>query len=236
MTTDQNTAPTPTPTSTPSAGIDPIRVDVWSDIACPWCYIGKRKFEKALTVTGIPVEIEYHAYELAPDLPEEFEGSEQDYLEIRGFTADQVQPLLSRIVAAAKAVGLDFNYDILRHTNMLKGHQLIRWAKAEGHQLDMVERILAAHFEEGRHVGRDEDLAELAAEIGLDREKALSALREGRYADDVRADEAKARQLGIQSVPFYVFENTYGVAGAQDPAAFADILRQLAEKKQETTQ
>ncbi|WP_330294161.1 DsbA family oxidoreductase [Streptomyces griseorubiginosus] len=216
-----------------AAGIDPIRVDVWSDIACPWCYIGKRKFEKAMTVTGIPVEIEYHAYELAPDLPEEFEGSEQDYLEIRGFTADQVQPLLARIVAAAKAVGLDFDYDILRHTNMMKGHQLIRWAKAEGRQLDMVERILAAHFEEGRHVGRDKDLAELAAEIGLDREKALSALEEGRYADDVRADEARARQLGIQSVPFYVFENAYGVAGAQDPATFADILRQLAEKKRE---
>lgn len=234
MRTDQNTDSTSA--SAPSAGIEPIRVDVWSDIACPWCYIGKRKLESAVTETGIPVEIEYHAYELAPDLPTEFEGSEQDYLEIRGFSADQVQPLLARIVRAAKAVGLDFDYDILRHTNMLKGHQLIRWAKTEGRQLDMVERILAAHFEEGRHVGRDSDLADLAGEIGLDREKALRALQEGRHVDDVQADEARAQQLGIRSVPFYVFETTYGVAGAQDPETFADILRRLAEKKQEATQ
>ncbi|SDZ32411.1 DsbA family oxidoreductase [Herbiconiux ginsengi] len=209
----------------------PIKVDVWSDIACPWCYIGKRKFESAVTESGIPVGIEYHAYELAPDLPEEFEGSEQDYLEIRGYSADEVQPLLTRLVGAAKAVGLDFDYDILRHTNMLKGHQLIRWAQTEGRQLDMVERILAAHFEEGRHVGRDEDLADLAAEIGLDREKALQALKENRFREDVRADELLARQLGIRGVPYYVFDDTYGVSGAQDPSTFADILRQLAQRK-----
>lgn len=212
---------------------EPIRVDVWSDIACPWCYIGKRKFEAALERTGIPVEIEYHAYELAPDLPREFEGSEQDYLEIRGYTADQVEPLLNRIVGAAKQVGLDFDYDILRHTNMLKGHQLIRWAKEQGRQLDMVERILAAHFEEGRHVGRDEDLADLAAEIGLDRADALAALQDERYVDDVQADEARARALGIQGVPYYVFENQYGVSGAQDPSTFADVLQQLVERRKE---
>lgn len=210
----------------------PIKVDVWSDIACPWCYIGKRKFETALADTGIPVEIEYHAYELAPDLPQEFEGSEQDYLEIRGYSADQVQPLLARLVGAAKAVGLDFDYDILRHTNMLKGHQLIRWAHSEGRQLEMVERILAAHFEEGRHVGRDEDLADLAAEIGLDRDKALAALTENRYVQDVRADEMRAQELGIRGVPYYVFDDTYGVSGAQDPATFSDILRQLAAQKE----
>lgn len=211
---------------------EPIKVDVWSDIACPWCYIGKRKFEAAVARTGIPVEVVYHAYELAPDLPEEFEGSEQDYLEIRGFTADQVKPLLARIVGAAAQVGLRFDYDILRHTNMLKGHQVIAWAKSQGLQLEMIERILRAHFEEGGHVGRDEDLADMAAEVGLDREETLAALRENRFADDVRAEEAAAHRMGIQSVPFYVFEEQYGVSGAQDASTFADVLRKLADAKQ----
>lgn len=213
--------------------VPPVKVDVWSDIACPWCYIGKRKFEQAVAQSGIPVQVEYHAFELAPDLPQDFEGSEQDYLEIRGFSADQVQPLLARIVGAASAVGLHFDYDILLHTNMNKGHQLIRWAKTQERQLDMVERLLAAHFEEGRHVGRDEDLADLAAELGLDREDALTALRDDRHVDDVQADQARARQLGIQGVPFYVFEGQYGVSGAQDPSTFADVLRQLVEQKGE---
>lgn len=226
---------TTVPASNSGSDVTPIRVDVWSDIACPWCYIGKRKFETAVAESGIPVEIEYHAFELAPDLPREFEGSEQEYLRIRGYSAEEVQPLLARIVGAAKVVGLEFDYDILRHTNMLKGHQLIRWAKSEGRQLEMVERILAAHFEEGRHVGRDEDLADLAAEIGLDREQALLALRDERYVDDVHADESDARQLGIQGVPYYVFEGSYGVSGAQDPATFADILRQMADKKKEVS-
>ncbi len=215
-----------------SSATSPIRVDVWSDIACPWCYIGKKKFEAAVAETGIPVEVEYHAYELAPDLPEEFEGSEQEYLEIRGFTADQVEPLLARIVGAAAQIGLRFDYGILRHTNMLKGHQLIRFAKEQGLQLEMVERILAAHFEEGGHVGRNEDLADLAAEIGLDREEALAALRENRFADDVRADEAHAHRLGIRGVPFYVFEERYGVSGAQEPSTFAQVLRKLSYDKQ----
>ncbi|MEU7588316.1 DsbA family oxidoreductase [Micromonospora sp. NPDC049230] len=212
----------------------PIKVDVWSDIACPWCYIGKKKFEAAVAETGIPVEVEYHAYELAPDLPQEFEGSEQDYLEIRGFTADQVEPLLARIVGAASQVGLRFDYDILRHTNMLKGHQLIRFAKEQGMQLEMVERILAAHFEEGGHVGRNEDLADLAAEVGLDREEALAALRENRFVDDVRAEEAHAHRLDIRGVPFYVFEERYGVSGAQDTSAFAQVLRKLSHEKRGT--
>lgn len=134
-------------------------------------------------------------------------------------------------MSAARQVGLAFDYDILRHTNMLKGHQLIRWAKSQGRQLEMVERILAAHFEEGRHVGRDEDLADLAAEIGLDRAEALAALSEERYVDDVRGDEAQARQLGIQGVPYYVFDGTYGVSGAQDPSTFADVLCRVAGEK-----
>ena len=211
----------------------PIKVDVWSDIACPWCFIGKRKFEAGAQQSGIPVEVEYHSFELAPDTPVDFDGSEQDYLVGRGYPADQVDGMLSRVTGIAETVGLHYDYDRLQHTNTVKAHQLIHWAKAQGRQLEMKERLLAAYFEEGRHVGRDEDLADLAAEIGLDREEALAALSEDRFLDDVRADQALAQQLGIQGVPFFVFEGQYGVSGAQDPATFADVLRQVSEKREE---
>ncbi len=210
---------------------EPIKVDVWSDIACPWCFIGKRKFELGQAEAGIPVEVEYHSFELAPDTPVDFDGSEQDYLESRGFPAAQIPQMLSRVTGIAETVGLHYDYDALQHTNTVKAHQLIHWAKAQGRQLEMKERLLAAYFEEGRHVGREEDLADLAAEIGLDRDEALAALREDRYLADVRADQALAQQLGINGVPFFVFDGQYGVSGAQDPATFADVLRQVAEKR-----
>jgi predicted DsbA family dithiol-disulfide isomerase len=212
---------------------DPIKVDVWSDIACPWCFIGKRKFELGAAEAGIPVEVEYHSFELAPDTPVDFDGSEMDYLATRGFPAEQIPQMLSRVTGIAETVGLHYDYDKLQHTNTVKAHQLIHWAKAQGRQLEMKERLLAAYFEEGRHVGRDEDLADLAAEIGLDRAEALAALGEDRYLDDVRADQALAQQLGIQGVPFFVFDGQYGVSGAQDPATFADVLQQVAEKRAE---
>jgi predicted DsbA family dithiol-disulfide isomerase len=211
----------------------PIKVDVWSDIACPWCFIGKRKFELGAAEAGIPVEVEYHSFELAPDTPVDFDGSEQDYLAARGFPAEQIPQMLARVTGIAETVGLHYDYDALKHTNTVKAHQLVHWAKAQGHQLEMTERLLAAYFEEGRHVGRDEDLADLAAEIGLDRAEALAALAEDRYLDDVRADQALAQQLGIQGVPFFVFEGQYGVSGAQDPATFADVLRQVDQKRSE---
>ena len=212
---------------------DPIKVDVWSDIACPWCFIGKRKFELGAAEAGIPVEVEYHSFELAPDTPVDFDGSEMDYLASRGFPAEQIPQMLSRVTGIAETVGLHYDYDKLQHTNTVKAHQLTHWAKAQGRQLEMKERLLAAYFEEGRHVGRDEDLADLAAEIGLDRDEALAALSEDRFLDDVRADQALAQQLGIQGVPFFVFEGQYGVSGAQDPATFADVLRQVSEKRKE---
>jgi predicted DsbA family dithiol-disulfide isomerase len=204
----------------------PLKVDVWSDIACPWCFIGKRKFELGAAEAGIPVEVEYHSFELAPDTPVDFDGSELEYLTSRGYPAEQVPQMLSRVTGVAETVGLHYDYDKLQHTNTVKAHQLLHWAKAQGRQLELKERLLAAYFEEGRHVGRDEDLADLAAEIGLDRD-------EDRYLADVRADQALAQQLGIQGVPFFVFEGQYGVSGAQDPATFADVLRQVAEKREE---
>jgi len=210
---------------------DPIKVDVWSDIACPWCFIGKRKFEAGAELFGGDVEVEYHSFELSPDTPVDFDGSEQDYLIGRGFPADRVEGMLERVTGIAESVGLRYDYDALQHTNTVLAHQLIHYAKAHGRQLEMKERLLAAYFEQGRHVGRIDDLADLAAELGFDRDDVVRSLSADEYLDAVRADQELALEYGIQGVPFFVIDGKYGVSGAQDPATFASVLTQVRDEK-----
>ena len=212
---------------------EPIKIDIWSDIACPWCYIGKRKFEAGSGLfsgagDGRDVEIEYHSFELSPDTPVDFDGSETDFLaQHKGIDAGQVEQMLTRVTSIASSVGLDYDYDNLKHTNTVKAHELLHFAKAHGKQLELAERLFRAYFVEGRHIGRVEDLADLAAEVGLDRAAAVSALESGQYLDAVRADQATAAEYGINGVPFFVIDGKYGVSGAQDAQTFAQVLEQV---------
>ncbi|MGN6575300.1 MAG: DsbA family oxidoreductase [Nocardioides sp.] len=210
-----------------------LKVDVWSDIACPWCYVGKRRFAEGVrryqAAGGGEVEVEYHSFELAPDTPVDFQGSEADFLaDHKGLPLDQVRQMLAQMTEVARAEGLEFDYDSLQHTNTLKAHEALHAAKAAGRQAELKERLLRAYFTEGRHIGYDDELADLAAEVGLDRETVLAALREGTYREDVAADIAQANAYGIRGVPFFVIGGRYGVSGAQDPQLFADALRQAA--------
>lgn len=215
--------------SNPSA---PITVDIWSDIACPWCYIGKRKLEAGIAQFGGEVDIEYHSFELAPDTPVDFDGSESDFLiEYKGYPRERVGEMLERVSGIAEQVGLHYDYDALQHTNTVKAHQLIHYAKARGRQLEIKERLLSAYFVEGRHVGRDEDLADLATELGFDHDDVLRALKANTYLDDVRADQRQAAEYGIQGVPFFVIDGRYGISGAQDAATFAAALRQVRDER-----
>ena len=219
----------------------PIRVDVWSDIACPWCYIGKQKLEMGIAdfQAASPkqeVEVVYHSFELSPDTPVDFEGSEIDFLaRFKGMPAAQVQPMLDRVAGIAADVGLNYDFASLQHTNTVKAHQLLHFAKAHGRQVEMKERLLSAYFVEGRHVGRVEDLADLAADVGLDRDAVLQSLIADEYLPAVRADQQQATQYGITGVPFYVIDDTYGVSGAQEPAAFAEVLAQVADEREVVT-
>ncbi|MCU1581256.1 MAG: hypothetical protein QOD27_1558 [Microbacteriaceae bacterium] len=211
---------------------EPIKVDIWSDVQCPWCYIGKRKFEAGAEQFGGEVEIEYHSFELAPDTPVDFDGTPMDYLSQRkGISPDQAEQMLARVTGIAESVGLDYHYDDVHQTNTVKAHELIHYAKAHGRQLDMKERLLKAYFVDGRHVGRIEDLADLAAEIGLDRADVVRALSENEYLADVKADVALATEYGIQGVPFFVIDGKYGISGAQDAQTFADALAQVRDEK-----
>ena len=212
---------------------EPIKIDIWSDIACPWCYIGKRKFEAGAAQSGVPVEVEYHSFELSPDTPVDFEGSHYEFLaDHKGIPVETAKQMIARVTDIAETVGLHYDYDALQHTNTVKAHQLIHYAKAHGKQIEMKERLLKAYFEEGRHVGRIEDLADLAAEIGLDRDDVARSLNANEYLADVRADQALATELGIRGVPFFVLDGKYGVSGAQEPTTFANVLKQVADERQ----
>lgn len=211
----------------------PIKIDIWSDIACPWCYIGKRKFEAGSGLfagagEGRGVEIEYHSFELSPDTPVEFEGGEADFLaQHKGIAPGQAQQLLDRVTGIAASVGLDYDYDNLKHTNTVLAHEAIHFAKAHGKQLEMKERLLSAYFLEGRHVGKVDELAALGAEIGLDADDLTAALESHEYLDAVREDQRTAAEYGINGVPFFVIDGKYGVSGAQEAQTFAQVLEQV---------
>jgi len=215
-----------------------IKVDIWSDVACPWCFVGKRKFEAGAAAfaaeaaktggTAPDVVIEYHSFELMPNAPTEFEGSTADFLaEYEHVPKDQVEGMIAQVTRVAAHVGLAYDYDGLQHTNTVKAHELLHYAKAHGVQLDAVERLMQAHFVNGEHIGRIEDLADLGAELGLDRADIIRALTAGEYLPAVRADQAQATAYGIGGVPFFVLDGKYGISGAQEPTVFAQALGQV---------
>ncbi|RNE58546.1 DsbA family oxidoreductase [Cryobacterium tepidiphilum] len=213
-----------------------IKVDIWSDVQCPWCYIGKRTFEAGAAQFGGDVEVEYHSFELAPDTPVDFDGTPVDYLSRRkGLPAEQVHQMLDHVTGIAKNVGLDYDFDSVHQTNTVKAHELLHYAKAHGRQLEMKERLLKAYFVDGAHVGRIDDLADLAAEVGFDRSDVVRALTENEYLADVKADAALAAEYGIQGVPFFVIDGKYGVSGAQEAATFAQVLEQVAAERTTAT-
>jgi predicted DsbA family dithiol-disulfide isomerase len=210
-----------------------IKVDIWSDVQCPWCYVGKRKFEAGAAAFDGEVEVEYHSFELAPDTPVDFDGSPVEYLSQRkGIPVEQVTQMLYNVTGIAASVGLQYDYEHVHQTNTVKAHELLHYAKEQGRQLDMKERLLKAYFVDGRHVGRIEDLADLAAEIGLDREEVVRVLTDETYHADVKADVAQAVAYGIQGVPFFVIDGTYGVSGAQDATAFTQVLEQARTERE----
>ena len=210
-----------------------IKVDIWSDVQCPWCYIGKRKFEAGAAEFGGEVEVEYHSFELSPDTPVDYEGSSIDYLvERKGMPRAQVEQMLGNVTAIAKNVGLDYDFEHVHQTNTVISHELMHFAKSKGRQLEMKERLLKAYFIEGKHVGRIPDLVDIAAELGFDRGEVTEALESHRFLADVKADVAQAREYGINGVPFFVIDGKYGVSGAQEAETFANVLTQVKTEKE----
>ena len=210
-----------------------LTIDIVSDVVCPWCYIGKRKFEAAVAQFEGEVRVTYRSFELAPDTRVDFAGSPVDYLsQGKGVSPEQAQQMVDRVSDVAESVGLVYHYDRIHQTNTVLAHELLHFARAHGLQGELKERLLRAYFTEGRHIGRPDDLADLAADVGLDRAAAATALAEHTYLPDVKADMAQAVAYGIQGVPFFVIDDRYGISGAQETATFVAALQQAAAERE----
>ena len=202
----------------------PLQVEIWSDLVCPWCYIGKRRFEAAVERFDGEVEVSWRSFELDPSAPAVREHSATDHLAAKyGMSREQAESSHAQMTELAAQEGLEYHFELARGGNSFDAHRLTHLAATQGLQDEAMERIMRGYFTEGVAIGDREALIELAAEIGLD---AREALEGDEYADAVREDEELARRIGIQGVPFFVLDRRYGVSGAQP----AELLVQALEK------
>jgi predicted DsbA family dithiol-disulfide isomerase len=210
-----------------------MRVDIWSDIVCPWCYVGKRRFESALAAftAGADVEILHRSFQLNPSAPRGQTSSRREMLMKKyRLTPEQMAATDARMTQLAAEEGLDYHLEATVTGNTRDAHQLVHLAREVARQDAMIERLYRAYFSEGRSVFDLESLAELATEVGLDADTARAALREGRYELAVQEDLDVARRIGVTGVPFFVFNGKYGLSGAQPSSVFLEALSKAAEE------
>jgi len=206
-----------------------VRVEIWSDVVCPWCYIGTTNLELAIQRFDGNVEVFFRSYQLDPDAPEEPVPA-VDHLAARyGGGRDQALMMMRQVTAVAATVGLQFNLEESLTGQTLDAHRVLHLAAQRDLQPQVAARLFAAHFTENRSVFGTDSLAELAAEAGLDAAEVRDVLAAGTYTEDVLADIGQTRAYGITGVPFFVFDGTYGVAGAQPPEALGRALATAAQ-------
>ena len=204
-------------------------VEIWSDVVCPWCYIGKRNLETALAQFDHAdrVSVEWRSFELDPTTPNRVELSMDEVLERKyGMTAEQASTANRQMTDLAAEVGLEYHLDRVQIGNTFDAHRLIHLADHEGKADEMKERLLRAYFTEGTAISDPATLAGLASEIGLDADRVAEVIDGDEFGVEVRADEARAQELGSTGVPFFVFDERLGVPGAQPP----DVLLRLLNR------
>lgn len=209
-------------------------VEIWSDIACPWCYIGKRRFEAALAEFEHrdDVRVTWRSFELDPSAPHEREGDNATRIaEKYGITVERAREMGRAVTDAATGEGLDFHLDIQRSGTTFDGHRVIHVAAEHGLQDAMKERLMLAYFTEGQLVSDHDTLVRLAVEVGLDEDEVRATLASDRYADEVRGDERLAGQFGISAVPTFVVDRAIGASGAHPPEALLQLLEQGWERR-----
>jgi predicted DsbA family dithiol-disulfide isomerase len=209
---------------------DPVKVEIFSDVVCPWCAIGKRRFEAALEhfAHRDEVDVIWRAFELDPEAPKLVEGDLASHLAAKyGMTREQSVASQERLAAMAAEEGLEFHFDRARRANTFDAHRLLHHALGIGRQDALKERLFVAYFRDGEAISDRPTLVRLAEESGVDAAEANEVLVSGLYADAVRADEADARALGITGVPFFVIDRQFGVSGAQSPETILELLDEV---------
>ncbi|AZU00351.1 DsbA family oxidoreductase [Brevibacterium linens] len=204
-----------------------MKIEIWSDIACPWCYIGKRRFEDALGTFAHKddVDVQWRSFQLDPSLPDHFDGTETEYLsQMKGMPAAQVRQMFDHVTQQAAAVGLNYDFDSIVVANSFTAHRFLHFAKTHGLMSQAKEALLSGHFEKGRDIGDIDYLAEVGREIGLDSDEVRRVLATDEYSEEVRSDISEARSLGANGVPFFVIDRKYGISGAQSADVFTQAL------------
>ena len=209
----------------------PIRLDIFSDPVCPWCYVGKANLDRALAQhPDHPFAIQWHPFQLNPDMPTEG-VSKRAYLEEKSGGKARVDAVHERLREVARGAGVDMDPDKpQRMPNTLNAHRLIHWAGIEAVQQPIVDALMHAYWTEGRDIGDLETLADIAGENGMDREATLRLLQSDADADDIQARDQDARQKGVTAVPTFLIAQQYVVSGAQPPETWDKVIAELAAK------
>ncbi len=216
-----------------------MKVEIWSDIMCPFCYIGKRNFETALSQFANKdlVEVEWKSFQLDPTMPDVPKYQDDMYMFVadrKGFSYEQSKKMHQDLVQYAKSAGLEYNFDKALVTNSLKAHRLIQFAKTKGFAEKAEERLFYAYFTQGKNLSDDATLVQLGTEIGLTEADVKEALSNSIYAQKVANEANEAQTLGARGVPFFVVNRKYGIAGAQQPNELLNTLeRAFAEWQKE---
>ncbi len=211
-----------------------MKIEIWSDYVCPFCYIGKRRLEEALEQTGLSenTEIVFKAFELDPNSPAVSDTLIKESLAKKyGMSVEEAKKMTDNVVDQAKAVGLNYNFDVMTPANTFNAHRLAKLAEQEGFDKTVSESLLKAYFIDGEKIGTDDVLLRIAEEAGISRDRAKEVLGSDEFANDVRMDIAEAQQIGVKGVPFFVINRKYAISGAQPADAFANALRQAAEEE-----
>ncbi len=218
----------------PEANIEPIYVDIWSDIVCPFCYIGKRNFENALKQSGLKdsVKVVWHSFELAPDAQTKPDASIYEELAKRkGWSTEQSKQIHKQMEQRAKESGLNYDFDKTIPANSFQAHRLLHLAKKKGVQNEVKEKLFKAYFTDGKNIDDEELLIQIGKVAGLKEEEIRSALMSSDIEKEIKEDIQNARKLGIQGVPFFVLDQKYALSGAQPVEAFVQALEKVKEER-----
>ncbi|MDQ0207177.1 DsbA family oxidoreductase [Alkalicoccobacillus murimartini] len=217
-----------------------MNIEIWSDFACPFCYIGKRKLEQALEQFEHKAQVttEFKSFELDPNAAKHTDKSMAELLAGKyKMPLRQAEAMTANVAAQAADVGLTYHFDTMQPTNMLDAHRLTHYAKTQGKANELAERLLYAYFTESKHLSTPDTLIELAGEVGLVKEEVAKVLESDQFADAVKYDHNQGVQLGLQGVPFFVINQKHVVSGAQQSSAFLEALTTAwnEEKAQKTS-
>ncbi|QTD39625.1 DsbA family protein [Sporosarcina sp. Te-1] len=211
-----------------------MKIEIWSDYVCPFCYIGKRRMEEALRSTQLEnqAEVEFKAYQLDPNTPEDSNQSMVAGLAKKyGVSLQEAERMVDNVAEQAKTVGLLYNSKEMKVSNTFNAHRLAKLAEQEGKAAEVTERLMQAHFIDAEAIGKKDVLVRIAEEAGISSNRARQALDTDEFTDDVKRDITEAGQLGIQGVPFFVINRKYAISGAQPAAVFEEALRKVAQEE-----